>query len=441
MLDIDTGRRHFRRVSHPPATMVRMFAELIAEVEALDDDGVLRELRVAEAERRRAEARQAALLARAEQRKLFERDRHASMAGLLRASLGWSQAEVVSRMRVARLVQQHPEAGEALLDTSAPVANIAAIGRGFANPRCGDQIEGVLGILLGEAGRLEHADFRRLVERWETITDADGAHRDRELSHENRNAHLTVWDRVGQLDAQWGQADGLSNQAIFEQFLQAEFEADWAIAKQQHGQLVCKALLPRTDAQRRADAVTRIFERAASTPPGSRAPKPVTAIHVDFQTWRDLMVEAQFLPERFVDPFEQGGVLLTKRRCETGDGAIVDPHAVLQATLDGYVRFVVLNNQGIPIHWGRERRLFEGAAREAVIMLNARCTHPGCLVPASQCQAGHTDRFASGGRTDPDRGGPECARHNLDNENFKLTIWRDASGHWHKYHPDGTEIR
>ena len=77
-------------------------------------------------------------------------------------------------MQIARLVAAHPCVGEVLYDTEAPVANIAAIARAHANPRCGDRIGEVLGTMLTEAGRMEYADFRRIPERWEMLADADG---------------------------------------------------------------------------------------------------------------------------------------------------------------------------------------------------------------------------------------------------------------------------
>ena len=75
--------------------------------------------------------------------------------------------------------------------------------------------------------------------------------------------------------------------------------------------------MPRSDAHRRADAMTKIFERAASTRLGSRAPEPVVNVHVDHHTYRDLLTEAELLPERARNPLEERGLLATKRRCTT----------------------------------------------------------------------------------------------------------------------------
>lgn len=102
------------------------------------------------------------------------------------------------------------------------------------------------------------------------------------------------------------------------------------------------------------------------------------------------------------------------------------------------MRFVVLNDDGVPIRWGRERRLFEGAAREAVMMLSTRCTQPGCRVKASHCEADHLVEWSRGGSTNPDNGGPKCDGHNKF-RNRGYVSRRDKRG-WHTYRPDGSEI-
>ena len=190
--------------------------------------------------------------------------------------------------------------------------------------------------------------------------------------------------------ATWGQLDGAGNQEIFDRFVDAEFQTDWAATVAQYGDKASTALMPRTDAQRRADALTAIFTRAASTAPGSRAPEPVVNILVDHHTWTDMMTLAGLFPEHRVDPFESRGQLVSEQRCETSNGDLVDPYTMLQASLEGYVRFVILDDAGVPIHWGRKRRLFRGAARDAVRTLGYRCFHPGCRVRGRRCQIDHT---------------------------------------------------
>ena len=418
-----------------------MFADVVAEVDGLDDAAWVAGLKQIEAEQRQLDARRAAMLAVGERRKAYRRDGHASMWGLLRASLGWSNAECRDRTQLARLIEAYREVGESLYETWISVANAAAIARGFANPRCGDQVGDVLGTLLTNAQRMEYDDFRHVVRRWELLADADGAHRDREQIHENRDAHFTEWQGQGTLLAQWGDIDTAINKQVFERFVQAEWDADWKWTVDTYGEAeACKALMPRTEAQRRADAASAILRRAGSIDRGVKAPRTVVNIHLDYQSFSDLMAVHGLFPERHVDPFEQGGLLATQLRCETADGDLIDPHAVLQAALEGYVRFVVLNDEGIPIRWGRQRRLFEGAARDAVMMLSNRCTHPGCRVAATHSEADHLTPWSQLGETEPANGGPRCRKHNRF-RNVGYASHRDRYGGWHTYRPDGTEIR
>ena len=105
----------------------------------------------------------------------------------------------------------------------------------------------------------------------------------------------------------------------------------------------------------------------------------------------------------------------------------------------GGIRQICSGVGGTPTQWGRKRRLFEGAARDAVRSLFPRCTHPGCRVRTKRTHTDHTLDYAKGGTTDPANGNPRCRRHNQA-KNQGYTVHRDALGEWHTYRPDGTEI-
>jgi hypothetical protein len=414
------------------------FEELSDEIESLDLDDVVRMLRENEGRRRALEAENALLLARVERDKAYRSDGHASIFGLLRSALSWSESECRSRTQLARLVDEHPAVGEALFEAWVGVANAGSIARAFANPRCGDRIDSVIGTFLTEAQRMEHGDFKRLPERWQLLTDPGtaGEHVD---AHANRSAHFGILDDKGTFACEWGLLDAARNREVFDRFLEAEFEADWAWTVEHHGDQASPALMPRTAQQRAADAATAMIQRAAAVPPGSRPPSATAVVHIDWRTFNDFMIEAGLFPERQVDPFEDPTPLVSKLRCETGDGILIDPESALRVLLEGHVRFVVESDEGIPIHWGRDRRLYTGAARDAVMSLFPRCIYPGCIVRAGRSDADHTVEWQHGGETCPDNGGPMCPRHNrLKSHGY--TVHRDRHGHWHTYRPDGTEI-
>jgi hypothetical protein len=214
--------------------------------------------------------------------------------------------------------------------------------------------------------------------------------------------------------------------------------ADWEATVARYGDDASRLLMPRTDAQRRADAITRALQDAASRPPNAKAPEPLVNVHIDHDTFTDLLLEAELLPDRVGDPFLTP-VDERSRMCHTDGGDPIDPHSALQLMLEGHIRYVIRNEQGVPITWGRKRRLFEGPARDAVRSMATRCTHPGCRVRLKRTQTDHTVDFARGGPTEPGNGNPRCLRHNqLKNRGF--TVWRDHLGDWHTYRPDGTEV-
>lgn len=395
------------------------------------------ELHAIEQAERELAARRARALALGDQYRLYARDSHASMWGYLRADLGWSSAECRRRMRVARLAAEHPEVSVALASGEAPLAAVDEIARGHANPRCGDQIGAVLGELLNAAANCEHDDVRMLVDRWVMLADQDGAHRDAELSHDRRNGHVDVFAGVGSIRAELGALDGAEAREIFEHFVDAEFRTDWDVAAEKYGDDVCKAVLDRTDAQRRADAIMAIFRTAAAAPSGARGAAPVLNVVVDLATFADHLVELEMLPANFTTDWSK--LPLRDRRCETSTGVPITPHSAFQVAIAGLVRRLVVNADGQTVEQSSKQRLFRGAAREAVMLQHPRCTHRGCRIRAGRCQADHIEPHSRGGPTSVTNGGIGCARHNNDRYRRGYTTRRDAGG-WHTYRPDGTEI-
>jgi hypothetical protein len=404
----------------------------------MSDDELEYRTRENEAVHRRWAATNAVLIAERERRKSYRTDGHATMFGELRSKLHWSEAECRNATQLARLVEAYREIGEMLFEAWMSVDNAVSLAKLQANANCEAPLESRIGEFANEACRSENHDLRGRLQTF--VLRHDRRERRRHaLADARRGGHLNVGDHGGTLVCEWGAFDADRNRQILDKQLEAEFEADWKITEEQYGDLACESLMPRTRQQRFADAVTAIFQRSAAAPPGSKAPQPVGNIHLDWTSFCDLFVERGLFPERHVDPFEDPTPLVSKMRCETGDGTPIDPDTALRVILEGLVRFVIHDDAGVPIHWGRDKRLFTGAAREAVMSLSHRCTHPGCRVPAGRCQADHLIDWQRGGETRPDNGGPRCARHNrLRNNGY--AVERDRLGHWHTYRPDGSEI-
>jgi hypothetical protein len=159
----------------------------------------------------------------------------------------------------------------------------------------------------------------------------------------------------------------------FERFCDAEFAADVAWAREQYGDNASGALLPRTDAQRRFDALYAIFQAAPTAPLDGRAPEPVVNIVVDQVTWETHLARRRLIELRDDLP----DLPVAARRCETTTGILLDPDDVLAAAFTGHVRRVVLDSASVVTDLGRRRRLFTGGAREAVRLGSRRCVWPG----------------------------------------------------------------
>ncbi|MEZ5295541.1 MAG: hypothetical protein R2697_04510 [Ilumatobacteraceae bacterium] len=126
------------------------------------------------------------------------------------------------------------------------------------------------------------------------------------------------------------------------------------------------------------------------------------------------------------------------RHSEHGDP--IDPLTVLQLMIAGYIRYVIANDQGVPIQWGRKLTLARRrSVRRGEGDVSFRCTHPLLTAP-KRTHTDHTLDYAKGGTTDPANGNPRASTPQPGQEPRYYTVHRDALGEWHTYRPDGTEI-
>ena len=397
-----------------------------AAIEAMDADGLRGTFEELEAARRRLECALARVVGRMDEVGAHVADGHASVAGTLRVA-GWSNVEVRRVRQLARLLAAEPEVAAALWSGRLGVAQAHDLARARANPRVGEQLGEVVSVLLGHAERLSHREFRLVVRRWESLADADGADRTAQAAHEARDARV---DEVV-VRANGATGPGAVLGEVFERYVAAEWDRDWAWTKERFGDEASVALMPRTDAQRRYDALVAIFRRAVAPDPGARVAEPLVNLVVDVHTLAALLDEESTLSTPSPEP--------RRRRCETVDGVPVRPADVASAMWWGQVRKVVVDDTGVVVAMGRRQRLFTGAARQAVMLAATRCVAAGCDVPLRRCQADHLRDWRHHGVTDPVNGAPLCGRHNrLKNTGYRIT--RDPAGYWHTHRPDGTQI-
>ena len=386
--------------------------------------------RLEQVRRRRAEGVLAAVIGVVNDRGVYRGDGHSSVNAWCRALGRWSDAECRDRIRTATLIRGCDRFRDAVCGGEIGVAQSHELGRVFANPRCGAELVDVADLMVDNATKLSHHEFRITVRRWEMLADMDGAHRTAEQADAGRTAGIVEVGEEIHLHARGGLAQGAVMAEVFERFCDAEFTADWDATVARYGDNACYALMPRSDAQRRFDALYAIFERAAATDPDATAAIPLVNFVIDVATIKayldgsgDMAVPG--------DP--------RQRRCETVAGTPVPPSDIVAAMIWGHVRRVVVDSAGVVINMGRRRRLFTGNARQAVLLQSTRCVVAGCAAPIRRCQADHLTEWSRHGPTDGANGAPVCGRHNrLKNSGYR--VHRDEQGFWHTYRPDGTEI-
>ena len=422
----------------------------VPEFEALASADLVAFVAQAERLRRQAEVAVARGLAELGRRGVHLDDGHVDAAAWGRAMFGWSVSESKGLLRLGRVLGRLPTVRSLAEDGRVGLAHLAALGDVERNPRCREQVGEADGLFGAQVLRLRADEFALLVRRWVAVADSDGAARSQQGAHRRRSAHLVqVGDEVV-LRANGGAYDGAVLREVFDRFCEAEFLTDWTVARQQVGADLARGFLPRTDAQRRFDAMLAIFAAAASAPGVPRSGEPLVNVVVDARTAAELLAEAAGVESAGVesagaDAAGAGAVPRSPdevlwRRCETVDGVQLPRADVLASMLVGQLRRVVLDSAGRVIDLGRRSRLFRGGAREAVLLLERRCLWPGCNAPPGRLQADHLHGWAfEGGRTDHDDGGPACGHHNLVKRQG-YSARRDEHGCWHVYRPDGTEI-
>lgn len=440
------------------AYLERRRAELRADIEAatpevplgwLDEQALAGRLRRHELEMRALEAEVAITLAEVDRRGLPVGDGHRSVSSWARGQVRWSRADAAWRVKVAKLLAAEPEVAERLLDGRLGVAQVRELARVRANPRCGEQLTGeALVLLMDLAVKHGYEDWARLVAHWVRLADADGAHRDHERAHERRGVWWSTTGAVTELRGRFGNVQGAQLVEVLEVFAAAEREADLAEARARRGNDregdapwdpdELPPPLARSACQRRADALVAALLQAAdgggAEPRAGAAAGPTVNVLIDHETLAQAVGDAA---AGRVRP-DTGSRDPRRRQCVTDRGLLIDPADALAALWIGRIRRVVLDGAGRVIDLGRRRRLFTGAAREAVWLQGCGCGWAGCdLHPA---QVDHLTPWSEGGSTDPTNGDLACGWHNRWKERHGYRTWRDAEGCWHIVRPDGTEI-
>ena len=375
----------------------------------VDGDDAMARLIELERVTRFVEAARCEVLAEVDRMGAFRDRGHCTMVGWLRTGIASSVADAKYQVRVARFVADYPLVGERLRAGSIGVAPVRRLAGAHANRRVNGQLAGFVEMLVDHGERLPYEDFNSVMIRWEQYADADGAHKNSERVHEDRDATIhPVGDTVF-VDAKVGTAQGAFMVEVFEKYVQSELARD--LADRDAAGTVGHGELPRSAQQRRADALYAIFAGAASNV--FAASDPVVNIVIDSATYETAL--NAFLNDTPLPSLVGTPATFGLRRCETTAGVTFDPFDAVAASLIGQVRRVVMDAPSVVIDLGRRSRLFTGASREAIFLRRRKCIWPGCSVLT--CEADHRVPWSEGGTTSPDNGDPLCRKHNR----FKTT--------------------
>ncbi|MCO8128767.1 HNH endonuclease [Acidimicrobiia bacterium EGI L10123] len=366
----------------------------------------------------------------------FSLDGHKTAKGALKAIGRLSGSEAHGRVQTSRALPRLPLVEAAYARGEIPTEHMRAMARTIANPRVSEWVPDADPIFARHATVLGYDDFCAALRQWEALADADGADQGAERCHERRNASLqeSAIDGSFRLEANHGGLQGAAMAEIFDRFETAELHADWAVARERHGDQARVEHLERTPAQRRADAIFEIFRRAAASEGCS--PEPLVNIIIDQDTFEDELRRSAGLEVR-VDPNED-----LARRCHAMDGTPLRPAEAVAAALVGHVRRVVVDSAGTVIDLGRRQRLFTGSARDAAFLQallrgpgGLGCLWPGCDGRGRNLQVDHRDPACRGGPTNTDNSDAYCGFHNRTKEHGFRPV-RHPDGTWTIHRPD-----
>lgn len=319
------------------------------------DDAVVALVSELEVLGRRVAALQLAVMDEIHDRGLHRDDGHFSAKVMIRHMANLSPAEAAGREKARRALRDLPKVRGSFLAGTIGTDQVKLLGRVNSNRRIADEM-GDRDETFVRQSAWPYPEFELAVRSWERLTDQDGAEPAAERAHHNRDFTL-VQDHFGlgwEIRGGTGAMAGAAMDEILARYVEAEWEADWEKARAEHGDDATVDDLPRTAAQRRADALWKIFQDAASVPPDSKAPRFVHNIIWDAKGYEQMLGELDGRVRRPLDA--------DTFRCSTVDGVPLPPTEAVLSSLVHEIRRVVVDAAGTVIDLGTARR-FTGSAR------------------------------------------------------------------------------
>jgi hypothetical protein len=323
------------------------------------------------------------------------------------------------RTRMARRLQTMPLTASALLAGAIATQHVDVLMRANTKGRAALFAEHE-GELVGFALSLSFRDFVTAIAYWRNQADPVDAADEAAKKCARRAVHSSrTLDGMGRVDAWLDPIGFAAFDTELARLTEIEFHRDWSDATATHGTATID-LLPRTAAQRRADALVEMATRSASTLPDARRPEPLVVIVTDVATVE--AAAAHYANPLTPHPWPTSG------QCRLENGTTVTADEMFEQLLLGRFRKLLLDSKGGVVDYGRSQRLFRGDLREAIRIRDGTCVFPGCELPARRCHTDHVRPWGDGGPTNGHNGRAYCGYHNLRRQRVEAVVfheWRD----------------
>ena len=330
------------------------------------------------------------------------------------------------RRRLALRLRHHPLAEEALRNGSVTARHVDLLDRA-RRWTDDDTYRDHEAKLVAAAVARRFCDFELIVTYYIHRNRPRDARDREEQQIRDRWAHASrTFEGCGAIDAWMPPLDFTIWHNEFERLVDHLYAADVADAKDRLGRAPLSGELARDGRQRRSDAMLLMAQRSAAYDGEVGASQFVINLHGDTELVAQILeVLVEALNPEDDEDFDLDDaldhiVLGPESLHETDDGVVITLNTILLALLTGTVRGYLHDPDGVPLRYGRDRRLFTRAQADALRARFRRCCHPyGCDRTGGRLQADHTPEWEDGGPTDVDDADVKCGPHNRWKHNTK----------------------
>jgi Domain of unknown function (DUF222) len=355
---------------HPVVAALERVEEAIAEarnvVWSLGDDDVVLALDLRERLAAQFDGLGLDLIAQADVRGVASQVGASSTAALLRDRLRIRPGDASARVRLAGDRQLEAtrvalSAGDITLGHAKVIEH--AVTRLPASVR-----EDAQAFLLREAATFDPRQLQQLARHIRHVVDPDAVEREEQTAADRRELRLA------------GRGDGTDEvRIVWEHEATAKLlSALDPLAAPRPAEGGGRDL--RSLARRRADALVELLDRMLGSGdlPASRGVRP----HVTISAGLETLLRMPHAPA-----------------ADTTWGGPVSAETLRRIACDALVRFVLFDQQGVPLDVGREQRTVPPGMWAALVVRDRGCIWPGCTRPAEWCSAHHVHPWSDGGVT------------------------------------------